>query len=66
MVGACNVFRLAAAAAVALFGFQSGAALATVISVLVGVDVMLSVVHIVRREHPRNSGFWSLLKPAKR
>jgi ACR3 family arsenite transporter len=32
-----------------LFGFQSGAALATVVGVLVEVPVMLSVVHIVRR-----------------
>ena len=37
------------AAAIALFGFQSGAALATVVGVLVEVPVMLSVVHIVRR-----------------
>ena len=34
---------------IALFGFQSGAALATVVGVLVEVPVMLSVVHIVRR-----------------
>jgi arsenite transporter len=37
------------AAAIALFGFQSGAALSTVVGVLVEVPVMLSVVHLVRR-----------------
>jgi arsenite transporter len=42
-------FELAVATAIALFGFQSGAALATVVGVLVEVPVMLSVVHIVRR-----------------
>ena len=40
------------AAAISLFGFQSGAALATVVGVLVEVPVMLSVVHIVRRTRP--------------
>ena len=40
---------LAVATAIVLFGFQSGAALATVVGVLVEVPVMLSVVHIVRR-----------------
>ena len=44
-----NFFELAVATAIALFGFQSGAALATVVGVLVEVPVMLSVVHIVRR-----------------
>ena len=43
-----NFFELAVAAAIALFGFQSGAALATVVGVLVEVPVMLSVVRIVR------------------
>jgi len=49
LIGASNFFELAAATAIALFGFQSGAALATVVGVLVEVPVMLSVVRIVRR-----------------
>jgi arsenite transporter len=48
LIGASNFFELAVATAIALFGFQSGAALATVVGVLVEVPVMLSVVHIVR------------------
>jgi len=47
--GASNFFELAVATAIVLFGFQSGAALATVVGVLVEVPVMLSVVQIVRR-----------------
>ena len=47
LIGASNFFELAVAAAIALFGFQSGAALATVVGVLVEVPVMLSVVRIV-------------------
>jgi ACR3 family arsenite transporter len=49
LIGASNFFELAVAAAIALFGFQSGAALATVVGVLVEVPVMLSVVAIVMR-----------------
>ena len=49
LIGASNFFELAVATAIILFGFQSGAALATVVGVLVEVPVMLSVVHIVRR-----------------
>ncbi|MBC7636983.1 MAG: ACR3 family arsenite efflux transporter [Acetobacteraceae bacterium] len=49
LIGASNFFELAVATAIALFGFQSGAALATVVGVLVEVPVMLSVVTIVRR-----------------
>ena len=49
LIGASNFFELAVAAAIALFGFQSGAALATVVGVLVEVPVMLSVVQIVLR-----------------
>ena len=49
LIGASNFFELAVATAIALFGFESGAALATVVGVLVEVPVMLSVVHIVRR-----------------
>lgn len=48
LIGASNFFELAVAAAIALFGFQSGAALATVVGVLVEVPVMLSVVRLVR------------------
>jgi ACR3 family arsenite transporter len=47
LIGASNFFELAVAAAITLFGFNSGAALATVVGVLVEVPVMLSVVHIV-------------------
>jgi ACR3 family arsenite transporter len=47
LIGASNFFELAVAAAIALFGFSSGAALATVVGVLVEVPVMLSVVKIV-------------------
>jgi ACR3 family arsenite transporter len=46
LIGASNFFELAVAAAIALFGFRSGAALATVVGVLVEVPVMLSVVRI--------------------
>jgi len=49
LIGASNFFELAVATAIVVFGFQSGAALATVVGVLVEVPVMLSVVHIVRR-----------------
>jgi ACR3 family arsenite transporter len=47
LIGASNFFELAVATAIALFGFQSGAALATVVGVLVEVPVMLSIVRIV-------------------
>ena len=47
LIGASNFFELAVAAAITLFGFDSGAALATVVGVLVEVPVMLSVVYIV-------------------
>jgi len=49
LIGASNFFELAVAAAIVLFGFNSGAALATVVGVLVEVPVMLSVVKIVNR-----------------
>ena len=48
LIGASNFFELAVATAIALFGFQSGAALATVVGVLIEVPVMLSVVEIVK------------------
>jgi ACR3 family arsenite transporter len=47
LIGASNFFELAVAAAISLFGFQSGAALATVVGVLIEVPVMLLVVRIV-------------------
>lgn len=53
LIGASNFFELAVAAAISLFGFHSGAALATVVGVLVEVPVMLMVVHIVN-----NSKAW--------
>jgi ACR3 family arsenite transporter len=49
LIGASNFFELAVAAAIGLFGFESGAALATVVGVLIEVPVMLAVVHVVNR-----------------
>jgi len=49
LIGASNFFELAVAAAISLFGFESGAALATVVGVLIEVPVMLSVVYLVKR-----------------
>ncbi|MGE5866473.1 MAG: ACR3 family arsenite efflux transporter [Rhizobacter sp.] len=49
LIGASNFFELAVATAISLFGFQSGAALATVVGVLIEVPVMLAVVAIVNR-----------------
>jgi len=49
LIDASNFFELAVATAISLFGFQSGAALATVVGVLIEVPVMLSVVYIVKR-----------------
>lgn len=49
LIGASNFFELAVAAAISLFGFHSGAALATVVGVLIEVPVMLLVVHLVNR-----------------
>lgn len=53
LIGASNFFELAVATAIALFGFNSGAALATVVGVLIEVPVMLSIVAIVN-----NSRHW--------
>jgi ACR3 family arsenite transporter len=52
LIGASNFFELAVAAAISLFGFSSGAALATVVGVLIEVPVMLSVVKIVNASKP--------------
>ena len=52
LIGASNFFELSVAAAISLFGIQSGAALATVVGVLVEVPVMLTVVAIVNRSKP--------------
>ncbi len=49
LIGASNFFELAVAAAISLFGFNSGAALAAVVGVLIEVPVMLSVVSIVNK-----------------
>jgi arsenite transporter len=49
LIGASNFFELAVATAISLFGFNSGAALATVVGVLIEVPVMLSAVWIVNR-----------------
>ncbi len=57
LIGASNFFELAVAAAISLFGFQSGAALATVVGVLIEVPVMLLVVRVVNQ-----SRTWYLAK----
>jgi ACR3 family arsenite transporter len=49
LIGASNFFELAVAAAISLFGFESGAALATLVGVLIEVPVMLLVVRVVNR-----------------
>ena len=49
MIGASNFFELAVAVAIALFGLQSGAALATVVGVLIEVPIMLSLVRIAKK-----------------
>ena len=49
LIGASNFFELAVATAIALFGFESGAALATVVGVLIEVPVMLIAVNVVNR-----------------
>jgi len=59
LIGASNFFELAVAAAISLFGLTSGAALATVVGVLIEVPVMLSVVAIVNR-----SRGWYQRRPA--
>jgi ACR3 family arsenite transporter len=58
LIGASNFFELAVAAAISLFGFDSGATLATVVGVLIEVPVMLIVVKIVN-----NSRAWYEMAP---
>ena len=67
LIGASNFFELAVAAAISLFGFESGAALATVVGVLIEVPVMLSVVAIVNRsKNWYERGVAAPLAPVKR
>ena len=59
LIGASNFFELAVATAIALFGFESGAALATVVGVLIEVPVMLVAVRMVNQSrawYERRSG----------
>lgn len=56
LIGASNFFELAVAAAIGLFGFESGAALATVVGVLIEVPVMLLVVYAVNQSKPWYEG----------
>lgn len=56
LIGASNFFELAVAAAISLFGFESGAALATVVGVLIEVPVMLLVVKVVNATKPWYEG----------
>jgi arsenite transporter len=56
LIGTSNFFELAVAVAISLFGLDSGAALATVVGVLVEVPVMLSLVAIVNARRPRAAG----------
>lgn len=60
LIGASNFFELAVAAAISLFGFESGAALATVVGVLIEVPVMLLVVRVVNQ-----SKGWYERRPGK-
>jgi ACR3 family arsenite transporter len=53
LIGTSNFFELAVAVAISLFGLESGAALATVVGVLVEVPVMLSLVALVNAWRPR-------------
>ena len=61
LIGASNFFELAVATAIVLFGFHSGAALATVVGVLVEVPVMLSVVQ--HHQRARRAGTSGLRDP---
>lgn len=65
LIGASNFFELAVAAAISLFGLESGAALATVVGVLVEVPVMLSVVQIVKATRSWYEAGSQTTKPAQ-
>jgi arsenite transporter len=68
LIGASNFFELAVAAAISIFGFSSGAALATVVGVLIEVPVMLSVVKIAnntKRWYEAGPAVGHRAKPAK-
>jgi len=56
LIGTSNFFELAVAVAISLFGLNSGAALATVVGVLVEVPVMLTLVAIINARKPRGTG----------
>jgi ACR3 family arsenite transporter len=56
LIGTSNFFELAVAVAISLFGLHSGAALATVVGVLVEVPVMLSLCWLVNRWRPAGAG----------
>jgi len=65
LIGASNFFELAVATAIVLFGFESGAALATVVGVLVEVPVMLFAVGIVNRSkawYEKNRSFQTTMQ----
>jgi ACR3 family arsenite transporter len=66
LIGASNFFELAVAAAISLFGFQSGAALATVVGVLIEVPVMLLVVRVVNARAAGTSGPAATLNATER
>jgi ACR3 family arsenite transporter len=53
LIGTSNFFELTVAVAIALFGLNSGTALATVVGVLVEVPVMLSLVALINRWRPK-------------
>jgi ACR3 family arsenite transporter len=61
LIGASNFFELAVATAISLYGFNSGAALATVVGVLIEVPVMLLVVTVVNR----SKGWYELASPSR-
>jgi ACR3 family arsenite transporter len=62
LIGASNFFKLAVAAAISLFGFQSGAAIATLVDVLIELPVMLSVVWVANRSKGRQEASPAVIK----
>ena len=57
LIGTSNFFELAVAVAISLFGLNSGAALATVVGVLVEVPIMLSLVAFAKRTQHKFAGY---------